>query len=369
MVKLICAIVGAASNEFEVNIDNTASVSALKVAIKAKNPNDMKGIDADRLELFLAKTEGGAWLSSQSDDVKKLKKGEKTALIESLIKEDQQLQAEDPLEYVLRENSMVTPQLTQIHVLVLVPGQRLSLGAAALREPHPVRKKRWKELNEVLDRNKRSKVNSAGESSTGYSYVSFADVDKIMRTRRYEQPSKVVENDKLDMLYAYLLLLPKAFGDIVTGKESKKLHFIVPILACVCGHFDGEVRILAEKTVTGKRVHGDGSFEFVIERGSKRVCIVQAKRDDFQQGLAQAYVGCEVLADVEGLTKLYSIVTNYKEWYFSRSLDDRIERFDVTMDIVNDIPTRESVKMIAEKIYSMLSDDDEPAVASNEAIL
>ncbi|CEG49536.1 uncharacterized protein PHALS_07294 [Plasmopara halstedii] len=74
-----------------------------------------------------------------------------------------------------------------------------------------------------------------------------------MRTRRYEQPSKVVENDKLDMLYAYLLLLPKAFGDIVTGKESKKLHFIVPILACVCGHFDGEVRILAEKTVTGKR--------------------------------------------------------------------------------------------------------------------
>ncbi|KAG2817561.1 hypothetical protein PC129_g12004 [Phytophthora cactorum] len=29
-----------------------------------------------------------------------------------------------------------------IHVLVLVPGQGLSVGAAALREPHPVRKKR-----------------------------------------------------------------------------------------------------------------------------------------------------------------------------------------------------------------------------------
>ncbi|KAG2770360.1 hypothetical protein Pcac1_g18567 [Phytophthora cactorum] len=256
-----------------------------------------------------------------------------------------------------------------IHVLVLVPGQGLSVGAAALREPHPVRKKRWEELNEVLDRNKRSKVNSAGESSTGYSYVSFTDVDKIMRARRYEQPSKVVENDKLDVLHAYLLLLTKAFGEIVTGKEAKRLHFIVPILACVCGLFDGEVQILAEETVTGKRVHGDGSFEFVIERGSKRVCIVEAKRDDFQQGLAQAYVGCEVLADVEGLTKLYSIVTNFKEWYFSRSLDDRIERFDATITIVNDIPTRESVKMIAEKIYSMLSDDEEPAVASNEAIL
>ncbi|KAG6964489.1 hypothetical protein JG687_00005951 [Phytophthora cactorum] len=106
-----------------------------------------------------------------------------------------------------------------------------------------------------------------------------------------------------------------------------------------------------------------------VRKKSKRVCIVEAKRDDFQQGLAQAYVGCEVLADVEGLTKLYSIVTNFKEWYFSRSLDDRIERFDATITIVNDIPTRESVKMIAEKIYSMLSDDEEPAVASNEAIL
>ncbi|KAG2976541.1 hypothetical protein PC118_g13370 [Phytophthora cactorum] len=212
-----------------------------------------------------------------------------------------------------------------IHVLVLVPGQGLSVGAAALREPHPVRKKRV--LLRVVHR---CRQNNEGAS---------------------------------------LRAAIETFGEIVTGKEAKRLHFIVPILACVCGLFDGEVQILAEETVTGKRVHGDGSFEFVIERGSKRVCIVEAKRDDFQQGLAQAYVGCEVLADVEGLTKLYSIVTNFKEWYFSRSLDDRIERFDATITIVNDIPTRESVKMIAEKIYSMLSDDEEPAVASNEAIL
>ncbi|KAL8020053.1 hypothetical protein Plhal710r2_c014g0063781 [Plasmopara halstedii] len=62
MVNLVCAIVGAASNAFEVNIDDTASVAALKKAVKAEKPNDMKGIDADKLELFLAKTEGGVWL-------------------------------------------------------------------------------------------------------------------------------------------------------------------------------------------------------------------------------------------------------------------------------------------------------------------
>ncbi|GMF15361.1 unnamed protein product [Phytophthora lilii] len=59
---------------------------------------------------LLAKTEGDAWLSSLTDDVKKLKKGEKTAFIEALMKEDQELQGEDSLEYVLEENNMPTLQ-------------------------------------------------------------------------------------------------------------------------------------------------------------------------------------------------------------------------------------------------------------------
>ncbi|KAL8003025.1 hypothetical protein Plhal703r1_c13g0064451 [Plasmopara halstedii] len=134
MVKVICAIVGAAGNAFPVDIDADQLVGDLKEEIKAKKPNDMKGVDADRLELFLGKTDGGAWLSSQSDDVKKLKKGEKTALIKSLIKEDQQLQAEESLEYVLRENNMATPQSRQIHVLVVVPaGNSVDIGVTPSR--------------------------------------------------------------------------------------------------------------------------------------------------------------------------------------------------------------------------------------------
>ncbi|KAG2870512.1 hypothetical protein PC114_g27349 [Phytophthora cactorum] len=63
MVKLFCAIVGVAGSAFEVDIDDAESVSALKDAIKAKKPNDFKDVDADKLQLFLAKTEGGAWLA------------------------------------------------------------------------------------------------------------------------------------------------------------------------------------------------------------------------------------------------------------------------------------------------------------------
>jgi hypothetical protein len=225
-------------------------------------------------------------------------------------------------------------------------------------QPHPTRLKRWADLNEVLDRNKKAKLNEYLGTSTGYCYVSYNDVEKILRATSYEQQSKAIADEDIGVLYAYLLRVSKVFGAIETGKEAKRLHFIAPILVCVCWLFDGDVQILVEERVDGKRLHGHGFFEFVIQRGMKRVCIVEAKRDDFQQGIAQNLVGCEALADIEGLKKVYGIVTNYKEWFFFRSLDERIERDEATIQTAHDIPTRASVKKIAEKIYSMLSEDD-----------
>ncbi|KAL4150594.1 hypothetical protein PRNP1_009998 [Phytophthora ramorum] len=121
MVKLFCAIVGVAGSVFEVDIDENKLVGHLKKVIKGEKPNDSKDIDADKLQLFLAKKDGGAWLSSLTEDVKKLKKGEKTALIEALMEEDLELQAEDSLKDVLEENHLPTPLSRQVHVLVVVP--------------------------------------------------------------------------------------------------------------------------------------------------------------------------------------------------------------------------------------------------------
>ncbi|KAG3022245.1 hypothetical protein PC128_g27206 [Phytophthora cactorum] len=59
-ISLECAIVGQAGT-FDVTIDDGKKVSVLKDAIKGKKPDTIKG-EADKLQLFLAKTEGGAWL-------------------------------------------------------------------------------------------------------------------------------------------------------------------------------------------------------------------------------------------------------------------------------------------------------------------
>ncbi|KAG2795240.1 hypothetical protein PC112_g22716 [Phytophthora cactorum] len=63
----------------------------------------------------------GAWLESDSEDVKKLKKGEKTVAIEALTSEEKELQGESGLQKVL--TGMPKPSTDQIHVLVVVPEQ------------------------------------------------------------------------------------------------------------------------------------------------------------------------------------------------------------------------------------------------------
>ncbi|KAI9990781.1 hypothetical protein PInf_018350 [Phytophthora infestans] len=74
---------------------------------------------ASKLQLFLAKAGGNAWLSNLTEDVKKLKKGEKTALVESLTQGEDELQGENPISECLE--GMDPPEVKQIHVLVVAP--------------------------------------------------------------------------------------------------------------------------------------------------------------------------------------------------------------------------------------------------------
>jgi hypothetical protein len=47
-------------------------------------------------------------------------------------------------------------------------------------------------------------------------------------------------------------------------------------------------------------------FEFVLRRGDKRVCIVEAKKDDMRQGMVQDLLGCEVAAEINHLNLVFS---------------------------------------------------------------
>ncbi|GMF65085.1 unnamed protein product [Phytophthora lilii] len=120
-VSLCCAIVGKAGGVFGVKIDNGVQVWELQDAIKAKKPNDFKDIDADKLQLFLAKTEGGAWLTDDDQAALDLEDGKVHEDIQALI-DGEKMKATKTLQHWLFEkNKMPQPSTDQIHVLVVVP--------------------------------------------------------------------------------------------------------------------------------------------------------------------------------------------------------------------------------------------------------
>jgi hypothetical protein len=247
-------------------------------------------------------------------------------------------------------------------LVVVVPSLALAqsatsqstLGKASEPHPHPKRKERWIKINKILESNaKKMKTND----STGYSYVTWEQYQYIFSPKKYVQTRKDIDKEHLDFIQKYLSYTTQCFGNITTGKEAKRLHFIAPILICVCFLFKGSVDIAVEENLDGKFVKAHGHFEFMIRRGGKAVCIVEAKRDDFEQGMAQDLVGCEVAAEVGGLDIVYGIVTNYIQWNLLRSGNEKIELDECSLRLKSDGPDLESLKEIVEKIYAMLSDD------------
>ncbi|KAG3117537.1 hypothetical protein C6341_g27531 [Phytophthora cactorum] len=119
MVLLNCALVGVAGSAFPVDIDENKSVGHLKDAIKAKKPNDFKDVDADKLQLFLAKTEGGAWLAGA---------GVAAVMVDG-DGHPQGFELMDPTLWIKNPKHFganFQPGEGQIHVLVVVPEQGTS---------------------------------------------------------------------------------------------------------------------------------------------------------------------------------------------------------------------------------------------------
>jgi hypothetical protein len=220
------------------------------------------------------------------------------------------------------------------------------------------RRNRFKRLNPILEEIARKKARKGSHEEfdflgTAYSAVQWNDIEEVYAPSRifYHQPKISLDDEKLVIVYKYMELASKCFGDITTGKEAKRLHFIAPILVLVCSHFD-DVEILVEHDVNGIHIKTKGHFEFVLKRGNKKVCIIEAKKDNLEQGMAQNLLGCEAIADIEDLDCALGIVTNYKEWIFLRNYSNKI-----CIDNSSGIHacTKNSIKTIGGKICAFFS--------------
>ena len=218
------------------------------------------------------------------------------------------------------------------------------------------RKRRWDGLNAVLDINKKARI-KAGRMSVGYSYANWEQVQEFFPVVPGKLQTTTVgglPQDRLNALHQYLLLATNCFGSITEGHEAKRVHFIAPIIIIVCSFFNGDVQILAEEEIEGNRVHAHSHFEFVLKRKSKRICIVEAKKEDILQGKTQSLIGCESLCDVENLAVSYGIATDYIVWCFLKNEADKVTEEMLSIELTSDGPTIESLQKIANKIIAIL---------------
>jgi len=231
--------------------------------------------------------------------------------------------------------------------------------------PSEERRKRWEELNAILiqaeiDNAEKSRKKNLKES-LAYSSLNWSLIapvyDHIIHD--YSQTVKEVPQETMELLHNYIVTLTRRLSSFITGKQSQRLHFIAPILVYVSELFGPQdnIQIVINEDLNGVNVKAYGNFEFMLKRNKKRICIVQAKKDDMEQGMVQDLVGMEVASDLNDLDTVYGIVTNYVEWMFLKSQNDKIERDEDELHREHGIPTIESLKRIAGKIYALLSDD------------
>ena len=235
---------------------------------------------------------------------------------------------------------------------------QISSGAVGIDQQIPEsRKRRWDGLNLVLGLNKKAKTRSDGETSLGYSYANWDQVKEyfpLVVGSLGTASNGGLPEELLTALHNYLYYATLCFGSISEGHEAKRVHFIAPIIIIVSAFFQGDIQILAEEDIDGNRVHAHGHFEFVLKRAEKRICIVEAKKDDILQGKTQSLVGCESLCDVEHLQVSYGIATNYLEWCFLKNEPEVITEEMLTVSLENGRPTIESLRTIANKIIGIL---------------
>jgi hypothetical protein len=224
--------------------------------------------------------------------------------------------------------------------------------------PPSPRKERWVALNQCLEASEYSKESRNGEISTPYFPVRYDEVKEVYEpiTQSYRPDIKSIPDDDFDLLVRVLGIARTTFGP--RRGDAKRLYFIADILTVVCNLFNGDVRIKVEQDLIGKNVNANAHCEFVLERGKKRVCIVQAKSGRMEQGLAECLIGCEILSDLNDLRVVHGIVTTFELWTFLRSCDDKIEEHDTMLSVENGLADSASLKNVAGKIYAMLSDDD-----------
>ncbi|RHY22287.1 hypothetical protein DYB32_009727 [Aphanomyces invadans] len=343
-MKLYCLIQEPNARAFHVHIAPEEIVGDLKSVICANCPRSMKDIDECTLSLSLARKDGH-WLPEEDAMTSgvEFKELPATSLISDIFSGE------------LGKNC--------IHVLVRRPDyDHAKLCEARRAASFPLNRKRdWELLNRAI----RSKARKDGR--TAFSAVEYEDLpDRFLTDHGSVTSGKFydlmknatgINDDVLDDLMKVIETKTWAYKNLNANEETR-VQFLSAIFEHVVCMFkdktDAErVRLFVQSELGGSFVKANGVVDFRITRGTKTVCIMEAKNYDFGKGTAHAVLAMEAAADTNNHERVYGVVTSFESWHFLKRTDDAIERFDDSIRLEDPRP---DVKRVAGRLYAMLKD-------------
>lgn len=179
---------------------------------------------------------------------------------------------------------------------------------ATTSAPHPNRKRRWNELNEIFRQSKRT---NPDDDLRKLSKKTWRSIENVFQLKSYSQPKGDIDERHLEFFKTYLNHATMCFKGVIGGSDSGRHHLITSILVCVCSLFNGDVTLIMGEDLIGKEIEAQCHCDFILKRGNKAICIVQAKKGKFSKFTGKCLIGCELLAERYDLDVVYGIVTNY----------------------------------------------------------
>jgi len=355
-MRIMCATINPRAELFPISISANDLVGELKDAIVRKQ---LYEFPASRLRLYTAINLANKWITElefcrSPNDI--------------MMTPDQEMWTTDSVqESVNRMIPFDAKAHGVIHVFVKLPDDCCGEPVAALvkRElkaasiPSP-RKERWDKLNVRLQRTTQPSSKKWFQARAVLGLLSWEDIsdiyDPILDDEFVQEVDEIPAKTIIE-LERVLGARTQNYGVVSTGKESKRLFFIEPILIAVMDLFGPEeqLRLLVQETIMGDYVNANGCSDFTIKNGDTTACIVIATTDDLETALVQATISLEVISDVEEKEVIWAVITNFKDWIFLCRTDDDLKRDN---DLLN-IKESSSVELtrIAGKLCSILTDD------------
>ncbi|RIA93591.1 hypothetical protein C1645_735445 [Glomus cerebriforme] len=131
------------------------------------------------------------------------------------------------------------------------------------------------------------KVNFPIVVNTSDSYIDLSRFDgKLADTANYE---KILEHILEDIAMKH-----KTCIHVTSANEATRREFISSVLHDVASCYDSEVKVCPEYELSGS--HGKGPVDWVIKIGDTIIIVIEAKREDINQGVGQNAIQLQALS-------------------------------------------------------------------------